>query len=109
MKNTQKSLPKPIDDLRKSRYWPKNIPMPKAGAYSGGSRWTHEEERLLKRYYPLYGGRYCARLLGRSTAGIRMHARHLHLNSDSRFWSEEDIARLKREYGTMPNAKLART
>lgn len=107
MEKTPRELPKPIDDLRKARRWPKGVPMPKPGAYSSGARWTYDEEQLLRRHYPKYGGFYCARLLGRSLVAVRTRARGLKLTAP-RFWSDTDIARLKLLYGTMPNAKLAR-
>jgi len=51
--------------------------MPPAGAYRGYSRWSYEEEELLRRHYPRYGAQYAARLLGRSQYAICARASDL--------------------------------
>lgn len=103
------SLPKSLNDLREARRWPEGVPMPKAGAFRLGSKWTYDEEQLLRKYYPLYGARYAARLLGRSIAAVHGHARQLGEKCFSRKpWTKQDIALLKRKFGKVPYEELAR-
>lgn len=100
-------LPKNINDLRQAQQWPDGIPMPKAGAFCLGSRWTYNEEQLLRQYYPLYGARYAARLLGRSGSAVTCHARKLDITAPSRVWTKRQIALLKRQYRKVPHETLA--
>ena len=102
------NLPAPLDDLRRARRWPKDIPMPKAGPYRSRAKWTHEEEEQLRHYYPLYGGRYVARLLGRSMDAVKIRADRIGVDGTRPRWTAAEIKRLKAEYGKMPIEKLAR-
>jgi hypothetical protein len=98
----------PIKKMRKSRYWPPGIPKPKPGAYSVGSRWTREQEELLRRYYAQYGSRYCARLLGRTMLGVRNHALLLNIPGPAlRGWSDREVLYLRRYHQRMTMERLA--
>lgn len=100
-------LPKPIENLRFSRSWPGGVPLPKAGEYRANSRWTYEEEEQLRKYYPLYGGHYCARLLGRTVGAIRIRGRDLGVQTGkSRRWSQKEIALLKKKMSRRSTPEL---
>lgn len=105
---TRKDLPKPIDDLRKARRWPKGVPMPKPGAYSSHARWTSEEDELLRQHYMRYGAVYVARLLGRSPEAVWAHAQYIGLKGRGRRWTAAEIRTVKKHYGRMPSGELAR-
>ncbi len=107
MSKRRNPLPTPLEDLRTSRSWPKGVPLPKAGEYRANSRWTYEDEETLRRFYPLYGGHYCARVLGRTVAAVRIRGRDLHIQTGkSRRWSKKEIALLKREMNRRSTSEL---
>lgn|GEM_PF-861054 len=102
------SLPEHLNDLHRARQWPKDIPMPKAGPFRLGARWTCEEEAELRRCYPLYGSHYAARLLGRSRKAVSIRALRIGIAGPSRVWTKKQIAVLKQKFGKMSREELAR-
>ncbi len=87
----------PIQRFRADRKWPKGVPMPKPGAYKGRCRWSDEDIELLRTYYPEYGGRYCARLLGRTKEAVKIKAERLGIVRQP-LWIQEEIDYLRQEY-----------
>jgi len=98
MKTKEQRNRTPIEELHDTRVWPKDLPMPKAGAYSRYKKWTVEEEDLVRELYYTYGPIYLARLLGRSKDAVRAHAGLIGVVKP-RIWSAREIETLKREYG----------
>lgn len=98
MKNTSSNSPTPLEKLRMERTWPKGIPMPKAGPFRLGQKWTYEEVELLRQHYPQYGSRYCARLLGRTPDAIKLKADRMGIEQQP-LWTEREVEYLKQEYG----------
>src|SRR5262245_30288423 len=94
--------------LRRSRAWPKNVPMPKVGAYRANSKWTYDDEQLLRKHYAKYGLKYCSRLLGRSTDAIKIRASRLGIEGPQPHWSEKDNAQVRRWFGRKTDKELAK-
>lgn len=100
----------PIAELRRSRTWPEGIPIPKPGPYSVGHVWTWDDEQSLKKYYRRYGPLYCARLLGRTPAGVQTRATLLGLGTGRRcrLWTTVDDAYLRENHLVMSRDDIAK-
>jgi len=95
-----------IQKARQKREWPEKIPMPPASAFKGNQIWTWEDEELLRKWYPKYGGRYCARLLGRSPDSIKIRANRLGFIKDRR-WGKQELDYIKQNYETLTIQQIA--
>ncbi len=101
----------PIATMRRKREWPEGVPMPPAGAWRGSSKWDRHEEQALRDWYPKYGAKYVARLLGRSVQAVAARASSLGITTPSPIagkprpyarrgwsqppWTDKDDARLR--------------
>lgn len=109
MSKQRARLPKPIEDLRNARKWPKGVPMPKAAPYRSHARWTAEEDDAVREYYLRYGPHYLARLLGRSMSAVFCRVQELNVERRRRRWTKTEDALLKKQYGRMPLTELVQT
>jgi len=74
-----------------------------------GLRWTEREIEVTRKWFPLRGGPYVVRLLGRSLSAVNRRARSMGVNPDSRWtrWTEHEDTYIRRWYLTVGKARVA--
>lgn len=71
--------------------------------------YTPQDIITIKKYYPLRGGHYVAKMLGRSPAAIHRKAKELRVERQSLIeWSQEEIEYLKKWYYKKRPSEIAR-
>src|SRR5438093_2737583 len=101
---------KPKLDLRRTRQWPENLPMPEPAPDRTGQSWTEEELALVRKYHRRYGSRYLSRLLGRKASAIRNQAYKMGIASSPRIaWNPFEINYLKKNHQQRSIKAITRT
>lgn len=97
----------PAAEVLRKREWPEGVPMPKIGPFASRHIWSRLEDQKLRAYYNRYGIAYCARLLGRSAAAVKIRASRIGIAQLNVVWSARDDAYLRRSHLTRTSRELA--
>lgn len=72
-------------------------------------RWSAEEERIINEYYQLKPVSELLELLpGRTRDSIIKKAKQLGINSENRYWSEDETTYLEEKWGVVPVENIAK-